>query len=326
MKNRLVFLAFVLMIALGLGALSGFVRAQSGASISVVPSETILDLATGNSAQLQIYVSDVVELNAYEVTIEYNASLLSLTSWGYGPILKNLWNPVPPQNTPGRLYVTAAQLMTSGFTGEGVLLTLNFQALAEGMSAITMTQADLAQYDGDQIYPTVQNGVFKAVRKFSVSGNLGVEYDYLRAGIPVTLLGGPVFNEGPYNGLTNGQAGTNLTIPAVIRDTYIFTTAQPRCLNLTEELGKSFGMLSGNTTLAPLALVRGNAAWTNNTIDSGDVSVVGTYWGQVPTDLEPGDSLDGDVNFDGVVDLRDLAIVAGNFGLSSAQVYADWTP
>jgi len=72
--------------------------------------------------------------------------------------------------------------------------------------------------------------------------------------------------------------------------------------------------------------VRGNAAWSNNTIDSGDVSVIGTYWGHTPADLEPGESLDGDVNFDGVVDLRDLAIVAGNFGLTSAQVYADWTP
>lgn len=300
--------------------------AQSGASISVLPAETTLDLALGNSTQIQIYVADVLELNAFEVVIEYDPAVLSLTSWAHGGILKNLWLPVPPENTPGHLHVTAAQLFTPGFTGEGVLLILNFQAPDEGRTEITMTQADLAQLDGDQLNPTIHNGVLKAVRKFSVSGNLGVEYGLVRAGIPVTLLGGSLFNEGPYNGLTNGQAGTNLTIPAVIRDTYIFTTAQPRCLNLTEELGKSFGMASGNTALAPLALVRGNAAWTNNTIDSGDVSVVGTYWGQIPADLEPGDSLDGDVNFDGVVDLRDLAIVAGNFGLTSAQVYAGWTP
>ena len=300
--------------------------AQTGAQISVLPQNTTLDLALGNTAPIQIYVDDVVELNSFEVIIQYDSSVLTLTSWSHGGILKNLMNVIPPVNIPGYLQIAVTQIATAGYTGDGVLLNLNFQATAEGYTPITITKADLARSNGAQLNPTVHNGVFKAVRTFSVSGDLGVEYGLVRAGITVTLLGGSVFNEGPYDGLTNGQAGTNLTIPAVIRDTYIFTTAQPRCLNLTEELGKSFGMLSGKTTLAPLALVRGNAAWTNNTIDSGDVSVVGTYWGQIPTDLEPGDSLDGDVNFDGVVDLRDLAIVAGNFGLTSAQVYAGWTP
>jgi len=173
---------------------------------------------------------------------------------------------------------------------------------------------------------TIHNGVFNAVRKFTVSGNISVEHNTLRAGIPVALVGGPVFHAGPYSGMTGEQAGNNFSIPQVWRDTYTLTTAQPRCLNLTEALGKSFGMTSGNTTLAPLALVRGNAAWTDNEINAGDVSVVGTYWGKTPADLLPGESLDGDVNFDGVVDLRDLAIVAGNFGLTSALVYAGWTP
>lgn len=325
MRQRLMRGALLLAFVLWLGVPLSSVRAQTSASISVLPEIKTLDLSLGNSAQLQIYVADVTDLNGFDVTIEYNSAVLTLGSWAHGGILTNL-SQFAEQNVPGRLHLAFVQLQTAGFTGSGILLLLNFSASAEGASEIRITQSGLYQTDGTPINPTVQNGVFKAVRKFSVSGNLGVEYGLVRAGIPVTLLGGPVFDEGPYNGLTNGQAGTNLTIPAVIRDTYIFTTAQPRCLNLTEELGKSFDMASGNTALAPLALVRGNAAWTNNTIDSGDVSVVGTYWGQIPADLEPGDSLDGDVNFDGVVDLRDLAIVAGNFGLTSAQVYASWTP
>ena len=300
--------------------------AQTGAQISVLPLNTTLDLALGNTALIQIYVDDVVELNSFEVIIQYDSSLLTLTSWSHGGILKNLMNVIPPVNIPGYLQIAVTQIATAGYTGDGVLLNLNFQATAEGSTPITISKADLARSNGVQLNPTVHNGVFNAVRKFSVSGNLGVEYGYPRAGIPVALLGGTVFNAGPYSGLTSDTAGTNLTINNVIRDTYTLTTAQPRCLNLSQELGKSFGMASGNTTLAPLTLVRGNAAWGNNTIDSGDVSVVGTYWGKTPADLEPGDSLDGDVNFDGVVDLRDLAIVAGNFGLTSAQVYAGWTP
>ena len=326
MRRQLVLLANLLALLLCMSMPLISTQAQSGAHISVLPAELTLDLALGNSAQLQIFVTNVVDLNAFEVIVEYNPAVLTLTSWSHGGILKNLWAPIPPENTPGHLHVAVAQLATPGFTGEGALLILNFQALAEGRTTLTMTKADLARSDGTPINPTVNNGVFTAVRSFTISGNLSVEFDSLRAGIPVALVGGSVFNAGPYNGLTSGQAGINLTIPNVIRDTYTLTTSQPRCLNLSAELGKSFAMLSGNTTLAPLTLVRGNAAWSNNTIDSGDVSVIGTYWGHTPADLEPGESLDGDVNFDGVVDLRDLAIVAGNFGLTSAQVYADWTP
>ena len=301
-------------------------RAQTGAHISVLPAVTIIDLSVGNTALVQIYVDDVVELNAYEIILVYDPDVLSLTSWSHGTILTNLMNVIPPVNNPGYLQIVVTQIATPGYTGDGVLLNLNFQASTEGSSAITMTKAELARSNGVQLYPTVHNGVFNAVRKFTVSGNISVEYNSLRAGIPVSLVGGTVFNAGPYTATTGGQAGNNFSISQVVRDTYILTTAQPRCLNLSEALGKSFGMASGSTTLAALALVRGNAAWTDNEINAGDVSVLGTYWGKTPADLLPGESLDGDVNFDGIVNLRDLAIVAGNFGLTSAQAYASWTP
>jgi len=325
MNKRLVLIALLLALLLTLSDSLNPAWAQTSASISVLPAESTLDLALGSSAQLQIYVADVADLNGFDVTIEYNSAVLTLASWTHGGILTNLFR-FAEQNVPGRLRLAFAQLQRPGFTGSGVLLFLNFTASTEGVSSINITQNGLYQSDGTPINPTVHNGVFKAVRTFSVSGDLGVEYGLVRSGIPLALVGGSVFNAGPYSATTGGQEGSNFSIPQVVRDTYILTTAQPRCLNLTEALGKSFGMASGNTTLAPLTLLRGNAAWTNNTIDSGDVSVVGTYWGLTPADLEPGDSLDGDVNFDGVVDLRDLAIVAGNFGLTSALVYAGWTP
>ncbi len=165
-------------------------RAQTGAHISVMPAVTTIDLSVGNTALVQIYVDDVVELNAYEIILVYDPDVLSLTSWSHGGILKNLMNVIPPVNNPGYLQIAVTQIATPGYTGDGVLLNLNFQASAEGSSPITMTKAELARPNGVQLYPTVHNGVFNAVRKFTVSGNISVEYNSLRAGIPVALVGG----------------------------------------------------------------------------------------------------------------------------------------
>jgi hypothetical protein len=36
--------------------------------------------------------------------------------------------------------------------------------------------------------------------------------------------------------------------------------------------------------------------------------------------------VDGDVNFDGKVNIQDLALVGGNYRLTSADVYGSWVP
>ncbi|MDY6874332.1 MAG: dockerin type I domain-containing protein [Chloroflexota bacterium] len=76
----------------------------------------------------------------------------------------------------------------------------------------------------------------------------------------------------------------------------------------------------------PLTLRAGSAVWTDNVIDAADASLVGAFYGRTVDDLEPGETLDADVNFDGVVNLRDLALVAGSYGLTSETAYADWQP
>jgi len=77
--------------------------------------------------------------------------------------------------------------------------------------------------------------------------------------------------------------------------------------------------LISNRTLSALWLRGGNAIWTDNEIDLDDASKVGTDWGSVANP-------DGNVNFDGIVNIQDLALVGGNFTLNAANAYAGWAP
>lgn len=119
--------------------------------------------------------------------------------------------------------------------------------------------------------------------------------------------------------------------------TFTFTTLQPRFLNVTAGLAKQF-TAAGNMSLSDLTLRAGNAYWLvldtggvwdgtyDNTIGSADLSQIGTDWGKTGAALPALNQNSGDVNFDAKVNVQDMALACGNFGLTSATAYASWTP
>ncbi|MEL7626678.1 MAG: cohesin domain-containing protein [Anaerolineaceae bacterium] len=139
-------------------------------------------------------------------------------------------------------------------------------------------------------------------------------------------LTGTNIGYGPYHPLTTSNAAGQFSFANIIADTYTVTTNMPRYLNITSGLAKTIA-LSGNDALNNLWLRAGNATWINgdNIIDGLDASQVGTDW----TTLFPVQNLEincGDVNFDGKVNIQDLALVGGNMDLTSAQAYGTWLP
>ena len=179
--------------------------------------------------------------------------------------------------------------------------------------------------DANTIPVQISHGSIAVIAYYSVYGSFGLEGKVNRKGIPVTLANGVIFGAGPYRAKTLNQSGVNLTLNHVMADTYTVTTAQPRCLNVAAELNKTITVTRAYT-MQPLTLHCGNALWTDNVIDVHDISIVGSQWGKSQADLPVGESLNGDVNFDNSVNIRDWALVAGNYGLSSEDVYANWTP
>ena len=123
------------------------------------------------------------------------------------------------------------------------------------------------------------------------------------------------------------MSGTNFSQVLTYGGSYTITTNQPRYLNVYEDGVVFFKTinLTGDRALPELRLKGGNAVWLSgdNIIDGLDASQVGTDW----TTLFPVQNLTincGDVNFDGKVNIQDLALVGGNFDLTSADAYEAW--
>jgi hypothetical protein len=185
----------------------------------------------------------------------------------------------------------------------------------------TVTTVPVALYDSlaapDRLLASASFGpvaVFDNVP--AVLGTVSMQGRTTRAGVPVTLTAVTV-PYGPYLATSIEQISNNLSFANVAEGSYTITTNQPRYLNIAAGLGKVVTISSTKTSLASLELKGGNANWVDNIIDIFDAVVVGTTYGTAG---------DGDVNFDGKVNIQDLALVGGNYHLTSETAYELWIP
>lgn len=152
---------FSLLLASALGAaLFGSGSAQAVTKLSVSPSQ--VETAVGGQAALSVVVSDVEDLNAFDIELTYDPQLLTLTNWGFGSFLSQLAQ-VVLENEPGRFHLVATQLAQPGKSGTGPLIELRFTGLKAGESAITLTKGELAEPQGALSYPNRNGGVVRVV-------------------------------------------------------------------------------------------------------------------------------------------------------------------
>jgi uncharacterized repeat protein (TIGR01451 family) len=170
---------------------------------------------------------------------------------------------------------------------------------------------------------TLTVNVTVEVSYIRVTGTVSMQGRVTRAGVPVTLTGTAY---GPYTTTSIEQLSNNLVFAEVVPGAYAITTNQPRYLNLQLSLTPGDGGLTEpklatlsvlKLILSNLELIAGNAMWTDNVIDIFDAVTVGTTYGT---------SGEGDVNFDGRVNIQDLALVGGNYRRTSESAYLDWVP
>jgi hypothetical protein len=146
----------VLLAALAcLAPLATPARAQTEFQLQVSPEE--LEVPVSTDFILELIVEDGVDLNGFEVLVDFNPQVLDLVNWELGDYFTNLVV-VSVDVQASFLRVAATQIAGEPVSGDGVLLRLFFKAVAQGISLIELTQAEFVDADGDNLEPEPLEG------------------------------------------------------------------------------------------------------------------------------------------------------------------------
>ena len=297
---------------------------ETGTWLYFSPDPSYIYIDGTNQVTVDIMVRDAVNINAFDIKIEFDPSVVSYVGYEIGGFLKEVFC-FPPYTGSDYIQLVCTQLAQPGKDGSGSLLRFTFNGIVEGSTFLDFGKAVLNHPNGDKVFPGTTDGTLYVVNPANFNYlpmvlNVSLQGVVDRGGIQVALARGTNKGMGPYSGTSLNQGGNNLTIANVVADSYRISTNHPRVLNISPEMNKIFTLATGANQVPPLKLVAGNAAWADNEININDWAAVNGAWGDVS--LNP----DADVNFDGFVDALDLALVAGNFGLNSEVAYAAWLP
>lgn len=287
------------------------------------PDPSYIYMDDTNQASVDVMIRDAVEINVFDVQVNFDPSKVTLVSYEVGDFLKETLCFIRKQET-NFLWLACTQNAQPGQNGTGILFTMHFQGVTEGSTPLELTRAFLGNKNDEDVVPGTTNGTLNVVNTGNLLYlplilNIAKQGQTNRGGITLNLGRGLHYGLA-YTGVSTNIPGENLTIPAVAADTYQLTTNEPRMLNLTTASNKTVTLTSGQGALSPLLLRGGNAVWTDDVIDIHDLTLVtGGY-------LDPTADPNADVNFDGQVNIIDIGLVAGNYGLSSQTAYANWIP
>ena len=307
-------------------------KAQAAPVLLLSPTPVTFYL-NGPSTQMNVdlMAQNVVNMNAYEFVLSYDPAILEFVSVTPGSWLSP-GTKFYSSYTPGRIHYAYALVGGTPVSGNGKLATITFKAIGFGSSALTFSEPLSCKYargDGSQQLFNLQGGSVSTTfdpngsAAGSVAGTFSLQGQTNSGGVPVTLDNGVYLDDGPFSGVSLSQAGTNLSINPVMMDIYTVTTNQSRYLNIDAGCGKTKTVFGTTNTLSPLKLKGGNAVWTDNVINMQDISAILGVYGEASTVAAP---LEADINANGTVDVYDLAMAAGNYGLTCATAYANWVP
>jgi len=132
--------------------------AQTGTVLAIKPAAS--NVAIGGTTSVDVYITGGVNVNAFDVEITYDPSIVNLDSYVTGSYLSNLAE-VYKDITPNSIRLVYTQLATPGVNGDGTLLTFTFSGLQAGSSPVSITYAALSTPEGQPIPLSTEDGVIE---------------------------------------------------------------------------------------------------------------------------------------------------------------------
>ncbi len=125
-------------------------KAATLAALYIDPPETE-GLNIGDFFTVNIKIANITNLAGWQVELFYSTQVIAATDVKEGPFLKSAANTIfvsGPQGpfdndyntTHGRIYVACATLPSTGVSGSGTLFNVTFQAVGAGSTMITITR------------------------------------------------------------------------------------------------------------------------------------------------------------------------------------------
>ncbi len=158
-KQRACLLILVILL-FTLGLPPRIAGAQNNTALTFDPD--VVSVPLGNSVQLQLWVLEGVNLNAFDVELEYDADVLTLASWSYGDFLQQLAQ-VMLMVEPGYFRLAATQLAQPVVSGSGVLLNFTFNTAALGETPIDLINVQLSDAQGNSTFPALEDALVTVV-------------------------------------------------------------------------------------------------------------------------------------------------------------------
>jgi len=161
-----------------------FLSGVMGVSVQELPIVSLNPMefevpAPGESFTIDVNVTDVANLQGYEFKLEFNNTLINATAVTPGPIhpagtlyipgreinSTYIWTPL--QNvSDGFVWAGAVLPLFQTFTGSGIMMTINFTALATGNCTLHLYDTELVDSLGEYLEHTTLDGSVTVIPEF----------------------------------------------------------------------------------------------------------------------------------------------------------------
>ncbi|MCX6058562.1 MAG: cohesin domain-containing protein [Chloroflexi bacterium] len=285
---------------------------------SIVPTTDTPLFCTGETSKVKINLNDVANLYGYQFQVNYDATKVSATGAFNNSFFDTTGDYAPWNATcsAGTCKFSVSKLAPqTPSNGSGTVAEINFTGLQVGEFDVTIGAGDiLSDRDANVIGHTVGGPVHLTVCGFAtVNGVVSLQ------GRPTPINSGTVTLTGafgPYSANFNSSTGA-WSIPNIKvmpgGTNYTFDAAHG--LYLGNRM--THALMPGETYAAAATKLKGGDADNTGLIDVSDITCISGSFGAAPVTC--GATGSSDINADGLVNILDLVLPGGNYGLLAPQ-------